>query len=116
MPTNRYQANKVGNEIVAVARKVFGALEFRKVFNVIAITQIQDANGKDEAIKVEMNVPGHPKAMHTMHIPVMGYRPDNKPKWQAFLHQQALDAQKRMRMMKSRSKEVRELDEVDGGP
>lgn len=106
MAVNLYQQQKLGNEIVALVRRIFNAPEYAKAFKMISANQIRDADGKDVAIKVEMHVPGNPKASHTTHIPIIGFTAENKTMWPFKIKQAAKDAVKRMRMTGSRAKEV----------
>lgn len=107
---NRYQEGKVGRELVAEVRKIFGAPKYHKAFRVTSIGQIQDGSGKDVSIKIEMHVPGNPKAMHIEHLSVVNFTPENKNRWPYWIDQQAQNAMKRMRMTKSRAAEVAKAD------
>lgn len=114
MPENIYQQRKAGNALITMARNIFSEEKFRKAFHVLSISRINDADGKDVSIKVEMHVPGNPKAMDIKHISVLGYTAENQSMWQYMLRQEAETSMKKMRMVKSRAGEVKELSEVNG--
>lgn len=112
MTVNVYQERKKGDHLMRIARTIFQRPAYAKHFTVVAINRIQNTQGLDEALKVEIHVPGNPKAMDTRHISLIAFRTAGEDLWEGILENEARTCAKKMRMVGSRAAEVRSLDTV----